>query len=111
MTPPRGQHTCIKEAEIKSLKEKVDKIDENINGADSEDPGMKGQINRLLTIVTPMAGDVKTATEFITKYEERERLQKEDSSKKNVTWNTIFNAAIAITAVAAIIIALKAKVG
>jgi hypothetical protein len=35
-------------------------------------------------------------------------LQNEEGAKKNIAWNTVFNAAIAITAVAAIIIALIA---
>lgn len=97
MTPPRTDHTCIKEPEISALTESFDK--------------MEAKVNTLVDMVTPMALDVKTATEFIMLTKERERLQKEENDRKNRNTNTWVNVSLAVLAFGALIVSLFALKG
>ena len=107
MTPPRTDHTCIKEAEISELTQNFDKLDDTINSPD----GLVAKVNTLVNMVTPMALDVKTATEFIMRTKEREKLQKEDNDRKNRATNTWTNIAVAVVAFGAFIVAILALKG
>ena len=107
MTPPKTDHICTKEAEISALTENFDKLDDTINGPE----GLAAKVNALVQIVTPMAGDVKMATEFILRTKEREKLQKEENDRKNRNTNTWTNIAIAVVAFGALIVSIFALKG
>lgn len=107
MTPPRTDHPCTKEPEIDKLTENFERLDTNINGPE----GLAAKVNTLLNMVTPMAGDVKMATEFILRTKERERLQKEENDRKNRSTNTWTNIAIAVVALGAFIVSIFALKG
>ena len=107
MTPPRTDHICVKEAEISELIENFEKLDETINSPE----GLVAKVNTLVNMITPMALDVKTATEFIMRTKERERLQKEENDRKNRNTNMWTNIAIAVVALGAFIVSIFALKG
>jgi outer membrane murein-binding lipoprotein Lpp len=107
MTPPRTDHICTKEAEISELTQNFDKLDDTINSPE----GLVAKVNTLVNMVTPMAGDVKTATEFILRTKEREKLQKEENNRKNRNTNTWVNIGIAVVALGAFIVSIFALKG
>jgi hypothetical protein len=107
MTPPKTDHVCTQEEKIDDLTTNFDKLDVTINGPD----GLVSQVKSLVQIVGPMAGDVKTATEFILRTKERERLQKEENDRKNRNTNTWTNIAVAVVALGAFIVSIIALKG
>lgn len=107
MTPPRTDHVCTQEEKIDDLTTNFDKLDDTINGPE----GLAAKVNALVQLVTPMAGDVKMATEFILRTKERERLQKEENDRKNRNTNTWTNIAVAVVALGAFIVSIFALKG
>jgi len=107
MTPPRTDHVCTQEEKIDDLTTNFDKLDDTINGPE----GLVAKVNTLVNMVTPMALDVKTATEFIMRTKERERLQKEENDRKNRNTNMWTNIAIAVVALGAFIVSIFALKG
>lgn len=118
MAPPRTVHKCNKEQEITDLTVKVNKMHDAYFGNGDGQPGMKVNVallaermDKVAKTLGVMSPDMTMIKEYIIAKKTEEEMDEKAEKKKSIAWNTIINAAIAITAIAAVFISIKALKG